>query len=270
MKKQLNSKNRTMALLSGEDTNVGKSTFARLVRQLLIEMFGACQYLLVEKIGRDIPEGEDHRYRPEEMRAIQLALAMCRAKKSGSVIVDVGGGQNQVFMAALKEAKGSDARIDLFVLPVTEKVKIDKFIETIEELLVMGVEPSKLAVVLNRIPIGKTFSEVMSEAAFVPLAKHAKEYGYRIISVPLPENEAVAKLRNKVGLTIGALAGNTADFNEEFVRLVELGQDKEAEEVFELEYLSEVAKSMQIQLEACFNELFSSEIVDVDLDNLCV
>ena len=248
---------RTVAILSGEDTNVGKSTIARhMLRPGLTAVHGSCEYLLVEKMDRDIPEGEDKRYRPEELKAISLKLAMCRAKKNGSVVVDIGGGQAPVFLAEMKQAQGSEARIDVYVLPVVATMKIDKIIETIEELLLIGVPNDKLAVVINRAPVGKTVADLVAEGTFKPLADHAAEYGYRVISIALPNNEAVEKLRHKVKLTVDSLAGGTADFSAEFERLVADGKDDEAADVFELEYMGGVAKSMKTHMDACFAEIF--------------
>jgi hypothetical protein len=253
---------RTVAILSGEDTNVGKSTIARhMLRPGLTAVHGSCEYLLVEKIDRDIAEGEDKRYRPEELKTISLKLAMCRAKKQGAIVLDLGGGQAPAFMDEMKQAQGSEARIDLFIHPVVATMKIDKAIETIETILLMGVPPEKLAVVVNRAPIGKTVADLVGDGTFKPLADHAAEYGYRLISVALPNNEAVEKLRHKVALTVDALAGGTADFNLEFERLVADGKDDEAAEVFELEYMSGVAKSMKVHMDACFAEIFGIPMV---------
>lgn len=248
---------RTVAILSGEDTNVGKSTIARhMLRPGLTAVHGSCEYLLVEKIDRDIAEGEDKRYRPEELKAISLKLAMCRAKKKGAVVVDVGGGQAPAFLAEMKQAQGSEARIDVYILPVVATMKIDKIIETIEELILIGVPADKLSVVINRAPVGKTVADLVGDGTFKPLADHAAEYGYRLISIALPNNEAVEKLRHKVALTVDALAGGTADFNAEFERLAAAGKDDEAAEVFELEYMGGVAKSMKVHMDACFAEIF--------------
>ena len=80
-----------------------------------------------------------------------LRLAMIRARKSGSAVVDVGGGQNAAFMAAVREAKGSEARFDLVLSVVTGKVKMDKVLEIHEELILTSIEPSKIVVVINRV-----------------------------------------------------------------------------------------------------------------------
>jgi hypothetical protein len=262
---------RRVAILSGEDTNVGKSTLARhMLRPGLIAVHGSCQYLLVEKIDRDIAEGEDKRYNPEELKAISKVLAFCGAKKLGAVVVDVGGGQAPAFMSELKEAQGSEARIDLFVLPVVATQKVDKIVETIEELLLLGVPAEKLNVVINRAPIGKSVSDLVADGTFAVLDNHATAMGYRIVSVALPVNEAVERLRDRVTLTVDALAGGTADFNAEFERLVAAGQDEEADAVFELEYMGGVAKSMKMRMDACFAEIFGLttaagiEVVEVD------
>lgn len=275
MNSNLNQTIRNVAVWSGEDTNVGKSSIVKhMLRPGLIRLHGACKYILIEKEGRDIPEGEDSCLRPNQMREIQMELAMCRAKKQGSVVVDVGGGQNQVFLAGLKEAKGSTARVDLYVFPVVPTQKVDKIIETIEELLLLGVEPDRFAVVVNRVPIGRSVTNLIVDGTFAPLATHAKEYGYRLISVGLPENEAVGKLRKRVNLTIESLAAGTADFNIEFERLVQAGEIVEATQVFELEYMGGVAQSMKGHMDRCFAELFAAppaalgEGELVDLENL--
>lgn len=275
MNSNLNQTIRTVAVLSGEDTNCGKSSLVRhMLRPGLKSIHGACRYLLVEKEGRDIPEGEDVCYRPEQMREIQMELAMCRAKKQGSVVVDVGGGQNTVFQAGMKEAKGSTARVDLYVLPVVPTQKVDKIIETIEELLLLGVEPDRLAVVVNRAPIGRSVNDLIADGTFAPLASHSNEYGYRLITVALPNNEAIEKLRKRVSLTVESLAAGTANFKIEFERLVQAGEDDEAKQVFELEYMGGVAQSMKGHMDKCFTELFAApaKVSDegelVDLGNL--
>lgn len=266
---------RTVAVISGEDTNVGKSTLARhMLRPGLKKIHGSCEYLLVEKMDRDINEGEDKRYSPDELKAIMLKLAMCRSKKQGAVVVDVGGGQAPLFMAAMKEAKGSEARVDVFILPVVATQKIDKVIETIEELLLIGVPADRLCIVVNRAPIGKTVDNLVSNnGPFAALATHAKSYGYRLISRALPNNEAIEKIRGKVTLTVEALASGTADLSTEFERLVSEGKDAEAEEVFELEYMGGVAASMTGHLGACFAEIFevnsrTVDVRDINLDGI--
>ena len=262
---------RRIALVSGEDTNVGKSTMARhMLVPGMTAIHGSCQYLLVEKMDRNIAEGEDKRYSPEQLKEISKILAFCGAKKQGAVVVDVGGGQAPAFMAELKEARGSEARIDLFVLPVVATQKVGKIVETIEELLLLGVPPEKLAVVVNRAPIGKSVTDLVADGTFSVLDNHATALGYRIVSHALPVNEAVERLRDRVTLTVGSLAGGTADFNAEFERLVAAGDDEGAGAVFELEYLSGVAKSMKMHMDACFAEIFGLttaaglEVVEVD------
>ncbi|MFG6488262.1 hypothetical protein ACG04R_16365 [Roseateles sp. BYS78W] len=253
---------RTVAVLSGEDTNVGKSTIARhMLRPGLTAVHGSCEYLLVEKVDRDIAEGEDKRYRPEELKAISLKLAMCRAKKKGAVVVDVGGGQASAFLAEMKQAQGSEARIDAYIVPVVATMKIDKIIETIEELILIGVPADKLSVVINRAPVGKTVADLVGDGTFKPLADHAAEYGYRLISIALPNNPAVERVRHKVSLTLGALADGTADLNAEFERLVAEGKDDEAADVFDLEYDGGYAKSMRVHMDSCFSEIFGIPMV---------
>lgn len=248
---------RTVAILSGENTDQGKSSLSRhMLRPGMIALHGSCEYMLVEKIGRDIPEGEDHRYRPEELKQLMLRLAMIRARKSGSAVVDVGGGQNAAFMAAVREAKGSEARFDLVLSVVTGKVKMDKVLEIHEELILTSIEPSKIVVVINRVAIGKTYDDVRADPYFATLFAHAGKYGYRIITVVLPENEAIELIRKNVALTIGALAAGGDAFNAEFERLVQSGMEAEAAEVFELDYLSGVARSLTGRMEECFAKIF--------------
>jgi hypothetical protein len=73
-----------------------------------------------------------------------------------------------------------------------------------------------------------------------------------------------------VSLTVDTLADGTANFNAEFERLAVAGLDAEAAEVFELEYMSSIAKSMKAHMDACFAEVFGLttdsgiEVVEID------
>ena len=80
---------------------------------------------------------------------VDLAMAPAHAiapQPDGSVLA-VGGGQAPAPLAEMNHAQGTEAPIDLYIHPVVAAMKIDKAIETIENILLMGVPPEKLAVV---------------------------------------------------------------------------------------------------------------------------
>lgn len=253
---------RVIALVSGEDTDCGKSSLARhAFRPALQELYGFCDYFLIEKMDRAISEGETQRFGPEDTPAVLTRCARARGRKE-SVVIEVGGGQSEEFIRSVEAYKGSENRVDQWVLPIRATQKADKIIETINRLITVGISPSKLAVVVNFVPAGRTASDVLSRDMST-VAAHAESYGYRILKNGIQMSQTIRDMRNLPEYTVGALGRTSRDYAAEVEVLFGKDRDDEANQLEIVANLSMGARGMIDSIDAMVNELLDIEKVDL-------
>lgn len=244
----------TIAVVSGEDTDVGKSTLARhALRPALTKLYGECDYLLIERSDRSISEGETERFAPDDMPTVLTRCAKARAKKRG-LVLELGGGQNDAAISQIEAYKGSEGRVDQWLFPIRATQKADKVIESITRLISLGVAPEKLAIVVNFVPAGRTASDVI-DRDMPSLAKHATEYGYRILAHGIPSSDTIRQLRELVSYTVGAIARSTTDYSAQAEQLWAQDRDAEAEQLEKVSLLSMGAAGVVDHLELMVGEL---------------
>lgn len=120
--------------------NVGKSTIAR---HLLAPRLDDCHIIGVESINAD--DGSDAAVRGREFRELGRTLAALDA-----AVVDVGASNVEEFLARMAQQRGAHEDFDAFVVPTAPTTKqLRDTISTISALNELGVEPSRIRLVLN-------------------------------------------------------------------------------------------------------------------------
>lgn len=122
--------------------NVGKSTVSKY---LLHPRIQGSALLAVETINAD--EGDAEAVRGRQFGQLQEHLMSLDA-----AVLDIGASNVEEVMKQMRQYKGSHEEFDLFVIPVTPEAKqIKDTIGTIQALAAMGVPPSRIRVVMNRV-----------------------------------------------------------------------------------------------------------------------
>lgn len=135
--------------------NVGKSTIAR---NLLKPRVAGAKIISVETINSDTLD--EQRLKGKYFLEILEELHL-----SDDTIVDVGASNIEEFIRLMGQYDGSQDDFDFFLIPVVGDPKpIRDTIGTINTLSVMGVAPSKIKTIFNRLepdePVEKVFSSI--------------------------------------------------------------------------------------------------------------
>ncbi|MBS0044828.1 hypothetical protein KFE26_21410 [Shewanella sp. M16] len=122
--------------------NVGKST---ICQTFLMPRLPNAELIRVETINTDGIESEG-------ISAKDMTNVIQQIDLGNIVVIDVGSSNIENFMMGLKRNTGSHEDIDFFLIPTTPETKQQKdTVSTIDNLLDLGVSPSSLIVLLNKV-----------------------------------------------------------------------------------------------------------------------
>lgn len=125
---------------------VGKTTVAA---HLLFPRMPEAQIFAVESINETADGiGLD----VEKMRGDMFRELLQRIMLEDSTIIDVGASNVESFMVHLEEFEGAHEEIDFYIVPVTGGTKEQiESVRMIESLAAIGIAPSKIKVLFNRV-----------------------------------------------------------------------------------------------------------------------
>ena len=180
--------------------NVGKTT---LSKHMLAPKLNA-RRITVESINASA-EGADAEIKANQYQ--DLALDLSIAQDDEHYVVDIGSSNIEAVVHQLRSMEGSSGDFDYFILPVTPDAKqqIDT-LETIKTLIGLGVEKSKIAVILNRVA---DISAIESD--FAAVIAGAKTGMYRLIDVPVLESDVFDRTKDLTE-SIPDLANDETDY----------------------------------------------------------
>ena len=137
--------------------SVGKTTTSRVL--LKMRMPNA-NLIAIETANTDGKEKENGSLvRAEQFDHVHLELM-----SSMSAIIDIGSSNIIETIQIMQQMESSDDDIDYFVIPVVkdEKMRRDS-VKTIQELLKLGVDPSKIKPLFNRVSLTDDVEEVFAD-----------------------------------------------------------------------------------------------------------
>lgn len=121
--------------------NVGKSTIAKALLKPRLE---GSEIIKVETINNDGTNDE-------KLSAKEFDEIIKRIDDVDCTIIDVGSSNIEQFLVQMNEYQGSHDLIDFFIVPVVKETKQQEdSIQTIHNLMAMGVEKDRFKVVFNQ------------------------------------------------------------------------------------------------------------------------
>lgn len=155
--------------------NVGKTT---TTQHLLAPRMSGAEVFAIETINAGASDGsETERLKGKQFGEIQERLLLAE-----SAIVDVGASNVEEFVKLMAQFAGSHEEFDYFVVPVVrEKKAIGDTINTIRTLAEIGVPPSKIRVLFNKVDLEDSsaldsqFAAILAFASMDKLCKVNRE-----------------------------------------------------------------------------------------------
>jgi hypothetical protein len=182
--------------------NAGKTTIAA---QVLYPRLGAVKILSVESINTgaeglgvdvEIFKGKNYSELSEQLMMVDNA------------IIDVGGSNVEEFLLLMQQQKGSYADFDCFVVPCIFE-RQDETIKTIRMLSRIGVEPHRIKIVFNKVPVGDAPENLFSSVLYAVTDNNLCTYD--LDSGVIYLNEAYERVKH-LKTTIHQVANDPTDF----------------------------------------------------------
>ena len=224
--------------------NVGKTTIAR---HLLAPRIPGAELVSVESINAD---GD------EQLSILGRDFGHLQGfvNSGGSVVVDIGASNIEVFLKMMEKFQGSQEDFDYFIVPTTPAAKQQKdTIATLLELSKQGIEPARIKVLFNMVEssdrIADEFSMVL---AFLEKEKIASTAPDCFITA----NEVFQLSRDGDG-NVAQLKSLAEDTDTKMLK----AQIASTEDAVEKQRLTDrlgatrLARGMLPQLDACFAAL---------------
>lgn len=214
-------------MVSGSDTNVGKTTIAKNLKSYLASEFNReCLIMSVDEAYTP-SDGEDKRFSISD--AVDLSgvieSVMLEFYQDKSIILDIGGNTYDKVIEAMHEHDGTiEDLFDYFLVPVTYSIKEDRLAARIQELIDSGVDAHKIFIVVNNV----TSSEIAKTppAAKFPLLARLEKQGVTLITESIMKSSLIIDTRGR-GPVSDHLASQTMDeYKESIKKAIQDGDEK--------------------------------------------
>lgn len=237
--------------------NVTKTTLARHL--LSPRMKEAGDIIYIEHINADAEA-----QRGKIVDASKFERISMKMMQSTSAIVDIGSSNFKETLDLMSQIEGSYEDFDYFLVPVVDMPKVEEdSINTIKDLINLGVDPEKIKVVFNIIPITDNVPDL-----FPKLLYAMKQMGVEYIEDAVVYKSAFFPSYERSQLTLDDLFTPSIEENkarQNDLRRMKNRTDEETKELFELSKrttLQRNALSATSNLDAVYNALFSKEVTD--------
>lgn len=191
-----------------------------------------------------------------------LRQALLTLDEDDSLVCDVGGSEYSAFMHEVTQYRSTTAEFDrfLFVMRAGGGIKEADAMDSIIELLGMGVAPEKVSVIFNYAPyvVGLPALRENLRAQFGNVFSKAAKAGFHVCATPLINADPLYKIVfHSPTLTIDSLA-NGADYRAEMKALKKSGKEI-PESLYVLESAQENARSFgKANLDAVWSEIMAA------------
>lgn len=231
---------------------VGKSTFvnnvlaprmpdAKIYRLETINLSGLTDNEVVQMKGKDIVK-------------LQNALA-----KVNTGIVDIGASNIETFLLSLAQQPGAHMDYDYFVIPVEATDQkadaTDEFFKLVEILHKQGVEPERIKVVFNKLPVN---SEIEYEMRRVFKAHEIQGYFTLDARAVITDSPAFAAL-SEVKKTFAEMCNDKTQYRKEFTATPIENQEKRME-LTKLMRAQSAVKPVFCEFDTVFKVLFEQAL----------
>jgi len=222
--------------------NVGKSTISA---HLLQPRLGAPVFS-VESVNMD---AESDGVEVSRVRGQHFAELQQRLMKLDAAIVDVGSSNIEAFLKLMQQYADSQEDFDWFVVPVVKDAKQQAdTINTIRALRAIGVPPSKIRVVINKVETDDDLRHDFAAVyAFCENGEATLPDGAVIYA-----NDIFPGLK-ALQMTIGDLNGDTTDYRQ---KLREARNEDEQDVAINMIAMKRLAKTCNKNLDAAYGALF--------------
>lgn len=234
---------------SGSVTDVGKTTISKHIASLFRQSGRQVKFVGVEAEHKPM-DGEDVRIGTGEADVESIIDDIIES--ADVLIVDVGGavfGQISDKIAELGD--GLFCYFTHAVVPITEDVKEENIIFTIENLINRGLPAEKIYLVFNKVvPSLKT----KIHKTFVGAISKANDMGANVVDVPIARSELIAKKR---GLeSIFDVNADADALEAEAKAAVAAGDNVRAEQLAQKVIEADMAKMAASNIEAVLRSIF--------------
>ena len=171
-------------------------------QNFLLPRIPNCDVIRIESFNSD-GNSEGEKLNAKEWDSIQTMFF-----NNDNIILDIGSSNISDFMQAMESFEGSQEDIDYFVIPcVPEEKQITDTIATIEMLLVLGVDDSKIRLIFNKVD-----SKGSNDKEFSLLKGDCEDLGLDFNSIPRIEYTPMFELLSKTQQTMQNCLLDETDF----------------------------------------------------------
>ncbi|MDM0015839.1 StbB family protein [Variovorax sp. J22P168] len=224
--------------------NVGKTTVAR---QLLAPRMDAPEFVFESiNAGGDDDLGYAERLKGKEFAHLQKQLIAL-----DSAVIDVGASNIEEVMKQIARFEGSHEDFDFYVVPVTnEKKQKTDTVATIQALAALGVAPTKIRLLFNRVDI-ESADDLRSDFGAL-FALHARSKNFTLnTDAAIYENDLFDRL--PPGKSVAAVFADETDYRAQFR---EAKSESAKAQALEMMLLQRLSKAATKNLDAAFDALF--------------
>lgn len=179
-------------ITSGGVTDVGKTTLAKHIAAYLREQGRDVEHIGVEMAHKEL-DGENRRCGVEYEDVVKINTLLLSSPHD--IIIDVGG-ENSGPLTEKMRAMGDGAlrRLTHYVVPITETVKEENIVNTIESLVDRGAPAERIYLVFNR--VAPSMQRKIARQ-FPGLAEMVADTGVNLVSTAILCSELIEKNRGK-------------------------------------------------------------------------
>lgn len=230
---------------------VGKSTFvnnvlaprmpdAKIYQLETINLSGKTDSEIVKMRGQDIVKLQNH-------------LA-----KVNSAIVDIGASNIEAFLLSLAQQPGAHLDYDYFVIPIEATDKkadaINEFLNLVEILHKQGVEPERIKVLFNKMPVGSTIEYEMRKV----FKAHEVEGRFTLNKNAVITDTPAFSALSEVGKSFASMCEDTTNYRSEF-RATPVEKEVRRLELTKLMRAQNAVKPVLVEFDTVFKVLFEEE-----------
>jgi hypothetical protein len=226
--------------------NTGKTT---LIRHLVMPAFPGAELIRIESINNSGSSEADLEVNGKKFEDVAKLLFAAERHTA----VDIGASNVELVKAALRRLGDAHEEVDLWMVPCMPNTKIIKdTVATLRELMDIGVDPAKVAVIKNKVADVDQMDD-----DFAQLQAAADLLGVRVVDAPVLDLDVYSDLDNKPG-TFDEIAADGTNFRAKMLEAKKAGKDDEAEEAVHAEFRRKNAKQGLVNLAAVRAELFGA------------
>lgn len=240
---------KTLAVISYTG-KVGKST---MTNHLLCPRMPGAKIIRLETVNLSGHSGAEEK----KMKGRDLVKLQDELMKTRSAIVDVGASNVESFMLALNQQGDAHLDFDCFLVPIEanpgKQNEIKEAIKTIESLSAMGIEPERIKVVFNKLPVDSNIEEEMQ----IIFNYHKKNRNFTLIKDAVITETPAFHALEAVQKSYSDLLADTTDYRQA-IRNTPLENEKERTALTKLMRAQGYVKTADRELKVVFDALFGA------------